>query len=105
MWTKSDTGSNLDVISQQVENFLFRSRAASAEDYVRRYAAGEKTQIHHRCPGYLREEIYLGLREESSFILFYSTPSPQEMCTVCGKIVEEGGWFRCTCGKPGEMFF
>ncbi|KAJ7919652.1 hypothetical protein B0H13DRAFT_238203 [Mycena leptocephala] len=103
VWTTSNKASNLDVITQQIENFLVRFRTSTG-NYVRdrRYSAEEHGQIHHRCPGYIREEIYLGPGEESTFILSHSTPSPQEMCTVCGKIVEESGWFRCTCGKPDD---
>ncbi|KAJ7465975.1 hypothetical protein FB451DRAFT_1369770 [Mycena latifolia] len=101
VWKTSDRSSNLNKIAQQVEAFLFRVRTASAGGHVQRYPAREQKWVHHRCPGYRREEILLGTQAQCSVILFHSTPSSQEMCTVCGETVENVGWFRCSCRRQG----
>ncbi|KAJ7269593.1 hypothetical protein C8J57DRAFT_316517 [Mycena rebaudengoi] len=67
---------------------------------IRHYVSSTRSKSHHRFPGYSREEIILGSQAHSTVIVSHSTPSPREVCTVCGHIVEDGGWFRCGCGKP-----
>lgn len=104
VWMTYDKSSTLEVISKQVENFLFRLWVAPTQGHIQHHAAQKLEHIHCQCPGYGWEEVYLGLREESSFIIFHSTLSPQEMCTVCRKIVEASGCFRCPCRKTGEIF-
>ncbi|KAJ7465952.1 hypothetical protein FB451DRAFT_1561254, partial [Mycena latifolia] len=102
VWKTSDRSSNLNEIARQVEDFLFRVRAPSLGGHVQRYPAREQKWVHHRCPAYRREEIFLGTTAQSSVILLHSTPSSQEMCTVCGETVENGGRFRCSCGRQDD---
>ncbi|KAJ7138262.1 hypothetical protein C8R44DRAFT_342170 [Mycena epipterygia] len=99
VWKSSDKRLNLSTISQQLEDFLFRLKTAASAEAIRRFPAREQAQTHHRCPGYCREEVFLGTKARSSTILSYSAPSPHEACTVCGETVIDRDWFRCPCGR------
>ncbi|KAJ7279704.1 hypothetical protein C8J57DRAFT_1304014, partial [Mycena rebaudengoi] len=101
VWKSSDKASNLREVSQQVENFLFGLRTAQSRRIVRRYLSKGMSTSHHRCVGYSREEIILSLQAQST-VISHSTPSPQEICTVCGQIVEDGGSFECSCRNPDD---
>jgi hypothetical protein len=103
VWKSADKGSNLREVSQQVDNFLFCLRTAQARRLVRRYLSSGMSTSHHRCPGYSREEIIWGSQAQDTVIISHSTPSPQEICTVCGQIVEDEGWFECSCGMQGQL--
>ncbi|KAJ7270224.1 hypothetical protein C8J57DRAFT_1468395 [Mycena rebaudengoi] len=102
VWKSSDKRATLKEVSQQVEDFLFFLQTARAIRISQRYASSRGSKSHHRCPGYSREEIILGSQAHSTIIVSHSTPSPQEFCTVCGNVVEDGGWFSCGCGKPDD---
>ncbi|KAJ7279670.1 hypothetical protein C8J57DRAFT_1570689 [Mycena rebaudengoi] len=98
VWKSSDKTLSLEQVSQQLEDFLFCLRTARAKRNIERYLLHGTSTSHHRCPGYSREEIILGSQAQSTIIILHSTPSPQEICTVCGQVVEAGGWFDCSCG-------
>ncbi|KAJ7277846.1 hypothetical protein C8J57DRAFT_1465713 [Mycena rebaudengoi] len=102
IWKSSDDGATLKEVSEQVEEFLFCLRTPRARRQIRRYVSSGGSKSHHRCPGYSREEIILGSQAHSTVIVSHSSPSPQEVCTVCGDIVDDGGWFSCGCGEPDD---
>ncbi|KAJ7269589.1 hypothetical protein C8J57DRAFT_316465, partial [Mycena rebaudengoi] len=102
IWKSSDKGVTLAEVSEQAQEFLFYLRTAHTGRIIRHYVSSTKSKSYHRCPGYSREEIILGSQAHSTVIVSHSTPSPREVCTVCGHIVEDGGWFRCGCGKPDD---
>ncbi|KAJ7269598.1 hypothetical protein C8J57DRAFT_316598, partial [Mycena rebaudengoi] len=102
VWKSSDKSATLAEVSEQVEEFLFSLRTAHTKRIIRHYVSSGRSKSHHRCPGYSREEIILGSQAHSTVIVSHSTPSPREVCTVCGHIVEDGGWFKCSCGKPDD---
>ncbi|KAJ6533422.1 hypothetical protein DFH09DRAFT_1181383 [Mycena vulgaris] len=69
-------------------------RMGPTADLVRRHLATQHAQSHHRCPGYRREEIFLGTNEQSSAVISYSTPSPHEIP------LPDDGYLQCSRGKP-----
>jgi hypothetical protein len=63
----------------QVGDFLFHLRTGQSSGHIRRYlVSGRRSKRPLFCP------------------------SPQEICTVCGHKVEDGGRFECSCIKHGQ---
>ncbi|THU97662.1 hypothetical protein K435DRAFT_777951 [Dendrothele bispora CBS 962.96] len=47
------------------------------------------SSIHHRCSGYRKEEIVLTPHIPESAIISYTAPFLHEICSICGKCVQE----------------
>lgn len=52
--------------------------------------------------GYIWDDVNLTTNILYSTVISYDTSTPQEICTVCGDMVEEAGFFFCVCGGDGE---
>ncbi|KAJ7598013.1 hypothetical protein C8J56DRAFT_331504, partial [Mycena floridula] len=57
-------------------------------------SAHHATPVQHRCLGYIRKEVTLSTSVSDSTIISHRTPSLQEICQLCGQLVEAGS-FRC----------
>ncbi|KAJ7575229.1 hypothetical protein C8J56DRAFT_1172309 [Mycena floridula] len=68
--------------------------------YLRRNSR-RATPVRHRCLGYLRQEVTLSTSVSDSAIILHRTPSLQEVCQLCGQLVE-AGYFKCSCGEADD---
>ena len=83
---------NLDSIARRFGDYLDCFLSSSSDPPLRRIKASKETysrlQTLHQCPGYLREEISLTTDVARSAIISHEFPSPSELCSVCGQIVQ-----------------
>ena len=83
---------NLDSIARRFGDYLDCFLSSSSDPPLRRIKASKQTysrlQTLHQCPGYLREEISLKTDVARSAIISHEFPSPNELCSVCGQIVQ-----------------
>lgn len=84
-WNPLDQG-NLSLVAQQFGDFLFVNYSISSGNLLQRHRASNGWTVH-RCPGYTREEIALSTSVNDSVVISHTTPSPREICIVCGKSV------------------
>ncbi|KAJ6560148.1 hypothetical protein B0H19DRAFT_1146592 [Mycena capillaripes] len=56
----------------------------------------------HRCAGYIREEITLATTTLDSAVVTQDTPTPREICSICGEVVGLQELFRCMCGDQNH---
>jgi len=94
---------SLDEISQQFRYFLRDFLPIPSNPVLQRRRGRYSTTTPHRCPGYNREEITLTPEVSKSAIVSHLTPTPHEICLVCGKVVRDAEPFHCVCGKGGEQ--
>ena len=91
-------GVSLAAVSEQYGDLLDVIYPSSGA-LLQRCLASNKRKSLHRCPGYSRDEIKLTPSIFTNAVISHTTPSLREICTVCGKLVEEGGNFHCVCGQ------
>ena len=96
---------SLEDISDQFGDFIETSTPAQSLSPLRRLQSRDPPRTPHRCPGYNREEITLTTNLSSSAIISHGTPTPREICALCGEVVGESEDFRCICGEGGECTY
>ncbi|KAJ7597963.1 hypothetical protein C8J56DRAFT_1042137 [Mycena floridula] len=66
-------------------------------------SARRATPVRHRYSGYIRQEVTMSTSVSGSAIISHRTPSLQEICQLCGQLVE-AGYFICFCGQCEDMY-
>ncbi|KDR80457.1 hypothetical protein GALMADRAFT_242914 [Galerina marginata CBS 339.88] len=84
-------------ISRQFQSFLNFHRSSS-EPVLSRRRGRYRVRTSHRCPGYSRIEVTLTTDILRSAIVSHSSPTPGEICPVCGEVVKEE-ILSCLCGN------
>ncbi|TFK31000.1 hypothetical protein BDQ12DRAFT_694637, partial [Crucibulum laeve] len=96
----------LDVLAQRFQDDIDSCGS------LRRLTVPNSWPPVHQCPGYLREEVNICADLSRSAVLTYAAPTPNERCTICGKLVlsfgshferDFGQWF--TPEDEGEIDF
>jgi hypothetical protein len=100
IWKSLEQGNfSLASVSKQFGDFLDVVHPFSSGTLLKRHVASNARKTVHRCPGYNREEIKLTASISGSAVISFTTPLLRELCSVCGKLVQEGESFHCICGK------
>ncbi|KAJ7865146.1 hypothetical protein B0H14DRAFT_418976 [Mycena olivaceomarginata] len=86
VWKPRKKNTNLSEISQATDRFLFSLRTATTYS-IRQYDVPEDVGYWHSCPGYRREEVFLGTTLDNSAIMSHSRPRNAERCTICSQVV------------------
>ena len=94
---------NMDRISQQFRSLAEDAIRASSHSPLQRRQARSAPKTPHRCLGYNLEEIALTPDVSKSAIVSLSTPTPGEICSLCGGVVGRAEIFHCVCGTDGEL--
>ena len=83
---------SLDSIARRFGSYLDCFLSSSSDPPLRRIRAPKEAYSRlwtsHWCPGYLREVITLTSDVSRSAIISHEYPSPSELCSVCGQLVD-----------------
>jgi hypothetical protein len=97
---QDEKNSSLEDIYFEFKAYL-DSLPPSSEPVLHRRRGRYTVRTVHRCPGYNRTEITLTPSITRSAIVSHSTPLPNEICSVCCRVVQDVEIFDCICGGEG----